>query len=342
MNKRGVFLMCALGCLMASCKDKEVQREVEPVAVEIMVVDSVASGVTRTYVGEVEENLSVVLSFAMGGTIQQMRVHEGDRVAKGTVLASVDKRNAQSAYDIAKATLDQAEDGYRRLKKLYDQGSVAEVKWVEMQTNLEKARSLATVAKKNLEDCEMTAPFTGVVGTCFVQAGRNVLPDEPVINLLDVQQVAVSFTVPENEISSVTVGQKVKVLVPAVDDLTFLGTVSSKSVSSDKIAHSYKVEVAVPAGMKGVLPGMVCKVMLSTTNDMGFVLPSNAVQTRSEGLGIWKIKNGRAVRQLIKTDEFVANGVRTNGGVELGDTIVVNGQKKLYDNAEVVVNKKNN
>ncbi len=331
--------LCLL-VIAAGCRSKEAREEIKAVSVDIVVIDSVESGLTRTYVGEVKENSAVSLNFPAGGTVREVRVHEGDYVREGALLASIDKQNAQSAYDAAKAKLEQAEDGYKRLKQVYDKGSVAEVKWVEMQTALEQARSMEKIAKRQLEECEIHAPFSGVVGKCNVEAGGNILPGQPAIELLNISSVSIVFSVPENEISTVTIGQNAKIEIPALHGFVMTGRISQKSATSNRISHSYQVSIDLANSSKELIPGMVCKVYLSEPNSNGYVLPAKAVQTRQEGLSVWKVRNGLATRQIIESAEFVANGVLVTDGLEQGDSVIVDGRQKLYDNAKVICTKK--
>ncbi|MBO4231656.1 MAG: efflux RND transporter periplasmic adaptor subunit [Bacteroidales bacterium] len=335
-----LYIALCLLVVTAGCRNKEAREEIKAVAVDIVVIDSVESGLTRTYVGEVKENSAVSLNFPAGGTVRVVRVHEGDYVREGALLASIDKQNAQSAYDAAKAKLAQAEDGYKRLKQVYEQGSVAEVKWVEIQTALEQARSMEKIAKRQLEECEIHAPFSGVVGKCDAEAGGNILPGQPAIELLNISSVSIVFSVPENEISTVAVGQNAKIEIPALHGFLMTGRISQKSATSNRVSHSYQVSIDVANSSKELIPGMVCKVYLSEPNSNGYVLPAKAVQTRQEGLSVWKVKNGLATRQMIESAEFVANGVLVTNGLEQGDSVIVDGRQKLYDNAKVICTKK--
>lgn len=337
-----LILLCAgaiLTVCFGACKHASPQRELPPVEVDVLVVDSVFGGLTRTYVGEVEENLSVALSFPTGGRVERVCVHEGDFVRAGQLVAVVNKSNAQNAYNSAKASLQQAEDAYQRLKKVYDQGSLAEVKWVEMQTTLEKARSLEQIAKKQLEDCSLTAPISGIVGTCNAKVGGSLLPGEPAVTLLDMGQVSVTFSVPESEISSVTLGKEAYVYVPALDNRLLTGKITDRSMTASRVSHSYDVKIAFPNKDKALLPGMVCKVLLDQPANTGFVVPAKCVQTRPEGLSVWVVKNGKAQHCPITSSEFVANGVLVSSGLAPGDTVITTGIQKLYTNAIVTLSK---
>ena len=274
------------------------------------------------------------VSFPMGGRVERVYVHEGDRVRAGQVLAIVNSATAQNAYNSAKASLEQAEDAYKRLKKVYEQGSLAEVKWVEMETTLEQARSMEQIARKQLDDCTLKAPISGVVGTCNAKAGGSLLPGEPAVNILDMGSVSVTFSVPESEISTVNIGDEATVCVPALNNRILVGRITDRSVSASRVSHSYQVKIAFPNSDKTLLPGMVCKVLLSQSDDHGFVVPAKCVQTRPEGLFVWVVENGRAQHRLITSTDFVANGVLVSSGLRPGDTIVTAGMDKLYVNAE--------
>ena len=339
-NIRHTFLMVVLcGLLLpTSCarwQKKDADTTPPPVNVRISIVDASSSQVTRTYVGEVEENSSLSLRFATAGTVEQVYVREGDQVRKGDLLASVDKQKAHNAHDAAKAALAQAEDGYTRLKQVYDQGSIAEVKWVEMQTNLEKARSMEAIARKQLNDCDLYAPCDGIIGSCNAKIGANLLPGQSAMTLLDVTRVQVVFTVPENEIASIALGDQGSIEVPALNNQTFTGKIGDRSLTANRMAHTYKVKIALDNNRRQLLPGMVCKVHLVQPNTDGFVIDGKAVQTRPDGLGVWCVSQGRAVRRMVEAGQFVANGVLITGGLTQGDTLIVEGQQKLYEGAVV-------
>lgn len=337
MKKLLHILLVVIGFCLAvvACKhEKTEHNSAPPIAVQVMVTDTVSGSMTRTYVGEVEENLSVAASFPAGGRVERVYVREGDRVREGQTLAVINSSNAQNAYNSAKASLQQAEDAYNRLKKVYEQGSLAEVKWVEIQTTLEQARSMEQIARKQLDDCTLTAPVAGVVGSCNAKAGGSLLPGEPAVTILDMGKVSVTFSVPESEISTVNVGDEATVCVPALDNRLLTGRITDRSVSASRVSHSYQVKIAFPNSDKSLMPGMVCKVLLNQSDNQGFVIPAKCVQTRPEGLSVWVVENGRAQHRLITSSAFVANGVLVSSGLHPGDTVVTAGMDKLYVNAE--------
>lgn len=335
------IVICSV-LLMAACTpvtDKEQTDDLLPVKVEVLRIDStLMAGRTHNYVGTVEAQNTVSLSFTGGGYIVALPAAEGTAVAKGQLLAATDHRTAQSAYEVAQATLRQAEDGYKRLKTVYEQGTLAEVKWVEMESKLVQARSMADIAFKSLKDCEVYAPFSGIVGKRFMEPGMNALPMQPVITLLDIDTIHISFSVPENEIADIAIGDTVGIIVSALDYRTFKCKIIERGVSANALSHSYTVKAALSNPDWQLLPGMVCKVQHSPLNSGKHIaLPSQTVQTGSDGPYVWVNDNGTARRRWIDIGGFIGNNVSINDGLQQGDQVITGGYLKLSEGSPISI-----
>ncbi len=337
--KKVFAILLIVSAIFAGCKKNEKKTEERIVTVNAIIAAEETFGEKRTYVGTVEESKAVILSFEAGGNVKEIFVNVGDHVTAGQLLARLDKESVQSAYDMAKSTLEQAEDGYKRAKQLYDNGSLPEIKWVEVQTKLAQAKSMEEISRQSLQHCELYSPAAGVIGTKNIEVGANVSPFQPAFKLMNIRQLKVKTSIPENEISKIGIGEKAEVIVPAVGDEIFEAEVVEKSIEAEILSHSYEIKCLFTGKHEKLLPGMVCKVNIVQPDEKGFVIPSKAVQAMPEGLGIWIIKNGVAKRRLIKSNRYVANGVLVLEGISQNDTIVVEGYQKLYDNAKVEINR---
>ena len=146
-----------LPLLLVGCSDVDPQQlkerliggasEERVIPVGILSIDPVEGVVSNTYPGFLEEGQSVELAFKYGGLLEQVFVKEGSRVSKGQPLAVVSSPTLENSLRSAKATLLQAQDAYERLKKVHDNGSLPEIKWKEMEANLEKAQAAYDLAE---------------------------------------------------------------------------------------------------------------------------------------------------------------------------------------------------
>ena len=115
-------LWLSLFCIIAftSCTHKEQAPKDTIVNVKTMKVASNSHVIGKSYMGTIEEEDGANVSFGVIGTVVKVMVDEGQFVRKGQAMAEVDGQNVRNAHEISAATLNQAEDAYKRLKNLYD------------------------------------------------------------------------------------------------------------------------------------------------------------------------------------------------------------------------------
>lgn len=124
---------------LTGCQDNKKQTmENESVKVKIMQVTASQDMHCKRFSGTVEEENGTALSFSVMGTVKTVHVTLGQHVSKGELIATLDPISIQSSYNVAKASLEQAEDAYRRMKELHDKGSLPEMQWVEVQSKLQQ------------------------------------------------------------------------------------------------------------------------------------------------------------------------------------------------------------
>ncbi len=75
------------------------------------------------------------------------------------------------------------------LSEVYKNGSLPEVKMVEMETGLEQANAAAQIACKNLADCKLFSPANGIIGKRSIEPGMNVIPGITVLTVVKIDKV---------------------------------------------------------------------------------------------------------------------------------------------------------
>lgn len=353
MKKKGIFgistaystaMLLLASSLLVSCGKKESQATVEPVKVKEMIIGTQSNASANfNYSGTVEEENGSALSFTTGGTIMQLRVKVGDHVRKGQLIASVDPTSIRNSYEMAHATKMQAEDAYKRLKQLHDKGSLPDIKWVEVQSQLQQATSAENIARKSLGDCHLYAPFSGVISEKYAEVGQNAAPGMPVVKLVTTNVLNIKISVPESEMSNIHVRQRARIQVQALDGKQYEGYVIEKGIIADPISRSYDVKIRVDGVDKALLPGMVSQVSLakqttspSSNSGMAIVIPASLVQLADDNSRfVWVDEGGKAVRRSITLGEYQSNGVIITSGLKQGDKLIVEGQQKVCSNTKV-------
>lgn len=329
-------LSLVFGITFLSCSTKNANKPVSPVDVKVMTVSSSSGELCSSYVGTVEESYGSQLSFATMGTVSQVCVDQGTAVRKGQTLAVLDKSTLMNTYDIAKSTLAQMRDAYRRMNLLYKKGSLPEIKFIEIQTQLSQAEAAERIARKNLGDCILRAPFDGYISQRMVDVGNNVVPGFSCFKLVKIGYVKVKVSIPEKEIAGIHIGQSVSFTVAALNGRQFAACVKEKGVQANPLSHTYDVKVELPNGDHALLPGMVCNVSIrkqSTTD--AIVIPQNAVMVDGQGTYVWIADGNATRRRSVTAGEAGNNGVVITSGLHEGEQVVVEGQNKVSEGSKI-------
>jgi len=292
------------------------------------------------YSGTIEASRTIPLSFQSTGIVEKVLVNAGDVVTKGQLLATTDKASAQSMYSIALAKYQQAKDAYDRLKLVHDQGSLSEIKWVEMETGLDQAKASLSMSKDNLDKCNLYAPSNGIVGKRNIEPGMaSISISGSPIELIEIQDVTVKIAVPENEISKLKKGQQAQFHVSALDNKCFAGEVTNLSPVADAISRTYEVKITVKNQSLELKPGMVCDVTVSPNGVKNCLLiPYQAVSKDEDQKSFVFIVNKatkKVKKQIIEIGNYSGNCIEVRSGLNLGQTIVVEGKEKLSDNTVI-------
>lgn len=324
--------------LFAGCGENE-KKEAAPaeISVKTIALRDGAYMAASNYVGTVNSSVQADLSFQVPGQVKSVQVTEGQAVRKGQLLAELECDNLTSSHEAAQASLRQAEDGYKRLKALYDNGSLPEVKLVEIQTQLEQAKSMANISAKNLKEARLLAPFDGVITAKSIEPGEMVVPAAKLLTLSKLKPLEVKVAIPENEISAVSLGDKCSISVAAAQNGEIAGRVTEKNVIANRLSHTYEVKIRFDEEPLDVMPGMMCNVYLSGDNTSSVLaLPAKVIQIDADGQHfVWCIESGVARRKLITVGQLMPQGVEIRSGITADDIVISDGSHKVCEGAKV-------
>lgn len=349
MNIKQVSFFCLVlvsAAMFLSCTGKKGPAAKAPVSVSVVTVSGAGGSLNREYVGSVVEREGTSLSFEVPGNIVSLRADNGDRVAKGQLLATIDPSSLRDAHQLALSTLRQAQDAYRRFEPLHKQGVLSDIKWVEVQTKLEQAQSSERLARTQLSRTSLVAPFSGVISSRTAERGMNVMAGQQVFRLVDISKIDVKVSVPEGEVSGVSVGERARVTVSALGGRSYDAVVKDKGVEANAVSHTYDVKLAVTSGDGRLMPGMVCSVMLCSSAAAGvsggaaaeLSVPIDAVKLDSDNRRfVWLAVGGKAKQQYVTIGDFTEGGVAVTSGLSAGDKVITGGSQKVSQGMAVRV-----
>ena len=335
-----MMTLLTAGLLLSSCSENKKVEQKAPTRVKTQMVSPAMADGSQTYVGIIEEREATAVSFTGMGVVKRVLVSEGQAIGRGQLIAEMDDTQARNLLSGAEAQMNQANDALQRYQMLHDNGSLPEVQWVEIQSKVAQAKSQLEVAKKNLADCRLTAPVSGIVGKKLVGAGETALPSQAVVTILDVSSVKVKVAVPEGDISAIHPTTPSTISVEAVGT-TVKGGKIEKGIEADALTHTYDVRINVANADRKLLPGMVASVQFMQEGSQsiaGKSLPVTAVQKAADGsLFVWMIANdSTAHRTKVSIGSVQGNHVAITDGLNIGQRIVTEGYQKLSEGTKVI------
>ena len=332
-----ILLVALISCKGSKEKTEDVTIDSSAKAVTVVEVKEMQTSRDFRYSGTVVAGRTIPLSFQTTGTVESVLVEMGDAVTKGQLLATVEKSNSQNMYDMAQAKYQQAKDAYDRLKTVHDKGSLPEIKWVEMETNFEQAKSSLAMSKENLSKCNLYAPCSGIVGKRNSEPGMSALAlTGAPIAFVEINEVYVKISVPESEVGKIRKGQKAQFIVSALENKLYSGKITNINPVADIISRTYEAKIQVENKNIELKPGMVCDVNFTQTDGKSSLLiPYQAVSKDADGKSFVFIVNKNSMhvkKQIVETGTYNGDNLEILSGLKNGETIVREGREKLSDN----------
>lgn len=199
---------------------------------------------------------------------------------------------------------------------------------------------MEAVARKNLTDCRLVAPFAGVIAEKNLEVGQNVVLGVQVMKLVSDDRLKVRIAVPETEIMHVTKGQKAVIEAPVLNGRQAEGVVMEKGVQANPLSRSYEVNIGIQTPHTGLLPGMVTEVWLQDADkSQACVLPANVIQLdENNRYFVWvKGADGKASKRVVTCGKFTASGVTVVAGLSEGEEVIVEGQQKVCEGTPLAI-----
>lgn len=295
---------------------------------------------------------SADISAKNDGRINTLQVSEGDIVKAGTVVATLDTNDlvaqvvqAQGNLAVAQSSLEQAELDYNRYSALASQGAVSAQLLDSARTKRDAAAGQVRAAEGNvglvqekLNNANVIVPQDGVVTKRYVQAGTFTRAGAPIITVADLSALVAKATVGESQVADLTVGSTVKVRVDALNGQEFSGTITRISPVATLPARTFTAEVSI-ANEQGLLKaGMFAKVGVAIkVHPNALAIPASALVMREDQKTVFVVGADHKVQQRVLKLGYVGDGLaEVLEGVAQGETIVVEGQNKIKDGAEVI------
>ena len=300
---------------------------------------------SRSFPGRVEASDQVDLSFRVDGPLIELPVLEGDLVSKGQMVARVDPRDYRIRLDAARAEVERTDADYRRYSALYEKDAVSKAQLDQALAARDVARALAEDTEAALDDTYLRAPFASRVAETFVENYQDVQAKEPILSLVNVNQVEIVIDVPENLVASFRAVQRESRFAARFDAAPgreFETRVSEIATQADPRTQSFRVTFSLPQPEEvNALPGMTATVQRYPPPGeyTEIVVPAVAIFADEAGSPhVWVVDRatGTVERRPVRTGDLSdTDSIVVLEGLVPGEDIAVSAVSQLRDGMTV-------
>jgi membrane fusion protein (multidrug efflux system) len=304
-------------------------------AAEVMVEDI---ELTIPAVGSLRSNESVIVSPEIGGRVTEILVSEGQSIATGTRIATLDQSVYLAELARAEANLTMSSANFKRAADLLEKKVGTARAKDEAEAAWKADEAAVALAQARLEKTVIVAPFDGVLGLRSVSVGQYLEPGDPIIKIEDIDPLKVDFRVPEIYFAKVRVGQRIAVGIDALEGETLTGTIHAIDPLIDVEGRSIVIRATVPNGDFRLRPGLFARVALVyDTIEEAILVREDSVFSVGDGKFVFRVVDGNAVRTEVALGERFKGRVQITAGLSAGDVVVTAGHLKIQDGASVAV-----
>jgi RND family efflux transporter MFP subunit len=293
---------------------------------------------TVRFTGTTQPIDQTIVKARVAGRLAEVLVREGDKVTKDQVLARFETNELQARVNERQSALEAARaDARWTARDRADKETLANRNIVS-QSAADQARAVSEnkasmvavaeaqleVAKKNLADAVVRAPFDGVVGERIANQGESLPIDGKILALLDTSHVEVTAQMPAADVVRLEVGQPASVTLEGFGERVFHGRSTRCSPTAQAGSRSIPVYVEIADRHEALRGGLFATgVVVVKEKGHALAVPVSAMRKDDEGDYVLAVENGVLTRKPVGAVRTWSRGELVEvKGLESGLTIV--------------------
>jgi len=302
-----------------------------------------------TAIGSIVAVQGVTITPDMPGTVKEIAFESGSVVAKGDLLVRLDTSSEEAQLRAIEAQVQLSRINLERERKLRAENTVSASELDAAEAAVKQNEANADGIRATIEKKTIRAPFAGRLGIRLINLGQYMETAKPIVSLQALNPVHADFSLPQQELSQLTNGMRVRLTTDAYPDRHFDGTLTAINPELDQSTRSISLQATLDNSDQSLRPGMFARIEVLLTGEKNvLVIPATSVLSAPFGDSVYVVdsqpakgqeKPGLAVRQqFIRTGLARGDFLTVESGLKPGDRIVSAGIFKLRNGMAVVEN----
>lgn len=307
-------------------------------------------------VGSLTAVNGVTLSTDLPGTVLKINFESGAHVKKGDLLVALDTQQEEAQLRSAEARLELSQSELERKRDLVEKKAISQSEWDNTASTVRQMQAAVDEVKAVISRKHITAPFDGVAGIRQVNLGQYVNPGAPIVPLQSLDPIYVDFSLPQQHLSSVSVGKKLRILVAGLNEAEFKGEINAVNALVDEATRNITIQGTISNPELRLRPGMFVNVEVLLPEKSGVLaIPASSIAYAPYGDSVFVVRdkkddkgttvNGpdgkpaKEVQQVfVKLGAQRGDQVSVISGLKDGDEVVSSGVFKMQSGAAVMIN----
>lgn len=260
-------------------------------------------------IGTVRAVQGVDLTVEGAGIVRSLDFAANDVVEKGQILLTLDDETQKADLEAARTQMALAETNLARARRLQERGVTADASLDTSEANARNAEAQVARAEAVLDTRVLDAPFAGVIGIPQIDAGSYVTPGTVVATLQDLSRMRVDFSLPEQDLKYVHMGQKIRLRIDGRESSEeFEGKIIGIDPRVEAASRMIKLRGELDNPEEALTPGQFVSVSVELPIEENVIaLPQTAVMTSLYGDYVY------IVRERKPTEDEQSTGTRQQG-----------------------------
>ncbi|MDL5053291.1 efflux RND transporter periplasmic adaptor subunit [Oscillatoria laete-virens NRMC-F 0139] len=292
-----------------------------------------------TLVADMKSNEEILIRSEIDGRITDIGFEEGAPVEGGQILFRIDDSKLRAQLADAEASLKFAQTDAERIGRLLKERAVSQQETDRARTSVQNAQAAVDLAREQLRDAVIKAPFPGVMTERLVSVGQFVPRGQELAGLVQTDPLEANFNVPEKYIGQLALGQKIRLTSVAYPGEEFEGTVSFISPRLDPASRTILVKAIVDNSDGHLRPGMFGNLQLIFRAREGVLtIPESAISYRRDQASVFvRNEEGKAEVREVTVGLRVEGAAEILSGLSEGEQVVVEGFQKMGPGTTVLI-----
>ncbi|MCW8955593.1 MAG: efflux RND transporter periplasmic adaptor subunit [Gammaproteobacteria bacterium] len=337
-NKYKVLGLILTFFIITACSDDQAAKNQKTRPVHKVLTVEVASqqvSIQKILPGTLTAQRKVQIFNQEEGLLTTLPFYEGDRVAKDSLLASLDDALIRAELSKATAALKQTKLDLDRVKNLLPRKLASEDEVAKARTAVDIAQAELNHQQTRLSYTRIRAPFDGIISERNVEPGDVVPVHSHMLSLIDTSSLKARVYVSELLLPLIKINDPVTIKIDALGDAIYSGQVIRSHPTIDANTRRGIIEVELSPVPEGALPGQLCRISLNTQTAERIMIPFDAVRHDKDGAYVFRVIDNKAIKTSIRTGVQSDQIIEVLDGINIGDRIVNQGFFGLKHNQAV-------